>query len=120
VRDIAISSSLIPAYGLINMFAVGMTPAGKRVSFATHSTMLVGGPQTGIKIFNWLGNHLGAGSYASKLPMLFCIAFLFSISNCGASPALCFGVAPFDWQLTDTYFVVAHFHYVLGRRESSS
>lgn len=91
-----------------HMFAVGMTPAGN--SFFATSTMLVGVP-TGIKIFNWLGTIWG-GKLRLKVPMLFCIAFLFQFLIAGLT-GIMLGVAPFDWQLTDTYFVVAHFHYVL-------
>ncbi len=91
-----------------HMFAVGMTPAGN--SFFATSTMLVGVP-TGIKIFNWLGTIWG-GKVRLKVPMLFCIAFLFQFLIAGLT-GIMLGVAPFDWQLTDTYFVVAHFHYVL-------
>ena len=91
-----------------HMFAVGMTPAGN--SFFATSTMLVGVP-TGIKIFNWLGTIWG-GKLRLQVPMLFCIAFLFQFLIAGLT-GIMLGVAPFDWQLTDTYFVVAHFHYVL-------
>ena len=91
-----------------HMFSVGMTPAGN--AFFATSTMLVGVP-TGIKIFNWLGTIWG-GKLRLKVPMLFCIAFLFQFLIAGLT-GIMLGVAPFDWQLTDTYFVVAHFHYVL-------
>jgi cytochrome c oxidase subunit 1 len=91
-----------------HMFAVGMTPAGN--AFFATSTMLVGVP-TGIKIFNWLGTMWG-GKIRFKVPMLFCIAFLFQFLLAGLT-GIHLAVAPFDWQLTDTYYVVAHFHYVL-------
>ena len=91
-----------------HMFAVGMTPAGN--AFFATSTMLVGVP-TGIKIFNWLGTIWG-GKLRLRVPMLFCIAFLFQFLIAGLT-GIMLGVAPFNWQLTDTYFVVAHFHYVL-------
>jgi len=87
---------------------VGMTPAGN--AFFATSTMLVSVP-TGIKIFNWLGTIWG-GKLRLKVPMLFSIAFLFQFLIAGLT-GIMLGVAPFDWQLTDTYFVVAHFHYVL-------
>src|SRR5262249_19723517 len=45
-------------------------------------------------------------------PMLFCVAFLFQFL-CAGLTGIMLGVAPFNWQLTDSYFVVAHFHYVL-------
>src|ERR1700688_2154326 len=91
-----------------HMFAVGMTPAGN--SFFALSTMLVGVP-TGIKIFNWLGTIWG-GKLRFKVPMLFSLGFLFQFLVAGLT-GIMLSVAPFDWQLTDTYFVVAHFHYVL-------
>jgi cytochrome c oxidase subunit I len=91
-----------------HMFSVGMTPAGN--SFFAASTMLVGVP-TGIKIFNWLGTIWG-GKLRFRIPMLFCLGFLFQFLIAGLT-GIMLGVAPFDWQLTDTYFVVAHFHYVL-------
>ena len=90
------------------MFAVGMTPAGN--SFFAASTMLVGVP-TGIKIFNWLGTIWG-GKLRFKVPMLFSLAFIFQFLVAGLT-GIMLAVAPFDWQVTDTYFVVAHFHYVL-------
>jgi len=91
-----------------HMFAVGMTAMGN--SFFAISTMLVGIP-TGIKIFNWLATMYG-GKIRFELPMLFCIAFLFQFLIAGLT-GIMLSVTPFNWQLTDTYFVVAHFHYVL-------
>src|SRR6516165_6587846 len=91
-----------------HMFSVGMTPAGN--AFFVISTMLVSIP-TGIKIFNWLATMWG-GRIRLRVPMLFSIAFLFQFLIAGLT-GIMLGVAPFDWQLTDTYFVVAHFHYVL-------
>jgi cytochrome c oxidase subunit 1 len=91
-----------------HMFAVGMTPAGN--AFFATSTMLVAVP-TGIKIFNWLGTMWG-GKLRFRIPMLFSLGFLFQFMIAGLT-GIMLGVAPFDWQLTDTYFVVAHFHYVL-------
>ncbi len=91
-----------------HMFSVGMTPAGN--AFFATSTMLVGVP-TGIKIFNWLGTIWG-GKIRLKVPMLFCLGFLFQFLIAGLT-GIHLATAPFDWQLTDTYFVVAHFHYVL-------
>src|SRR5499427_36212 len=91
-----------------HMFTVGMTSVGN--TFFAISTFLVGVP-TGIKIFNWLGTMYG-GKIRFDLPMLFCIAFLFQFLIAGLTGVM-LAVAPFDWQLTDSYFVVAHFHYVL-------
>jgi len=66
---------------------------------------------TGIKIFNWLGTMWG-GKIRFKMPMLWCTAFLFSFVIAGLT-GIMLSVAPWDWQLSDSYFVVAHFHFVL-------
>ncbi len=91
-----------------HMFAVGMS-AGSNIFFVM-STMLVGVP-TGIKIFNWLATMYG-GKIRFDTPMLFCVAFLFQFLIAGLT-GIMLGAAPFNWQLTDSYFVVAHFHYTL-------
>jgi cytochrome c oxidase subunit 1 len=91
-----------------HMFSVGMTAMGN--TFFAASTMLVAVP-TGIKIFNWLATMYG-GKLRFELPMMFCIGFLFQFLIAGLTGVM-MSVAPFDWQLTDSYFVVAHFHYVL-------
>ena len=91
-----------------HMFSVGMTSVGN-IFFAI-STFTVAVP-TGIKIFNWLGTMYG-GRIRLELPMLFCIAFLFQFLIAGLT-GMMLGVVPFNWQLTDSYFVVAHFHYTL-------
>src|SRR6058998_3716712 len=91
-----------------HMFAVGM--GGTLNSFFAASTMLVGVP-TGVKIFNWLATLYG-GKLRFRTPMLFCCAFLFQFL-CAGLTGIMLAVAPFDWQLTDSYFVVAHFHFVL-------
>src|SRR5215831_3209974 len=91
-----------------HMFAVGMS--GMAHAFFTASTMLISVP-TGIKIFNWLATMYG-GKIHFATPMLFCIGFLFQFL-CAGLTGIMLAVSPFDWQLTDSYFVVAHFHYVL-------
>jgi len=91
-----------------HMFSVGMTSVGN--TFFAISTFTVAVP-TGIKIFNWLGTMYG-GRIRFDLPMLFCIAFLFQFLIAGLT-GMMLGVAPLNWQLTDSYFVVAHFHYTL-------
>jgi cytochrome c oxidase subunit I len=91
-----------------HMFAVGMGRAPN--AFFAISTMLVGVP-TGVKIFNWLGTIYG-GRIRFATPMLFCTAFLFQFL-CAGLTGIMLAVVPFDWQLTDSYFVVAHFHFVL-------
>src|SRR5437870_4111687 len=91
-----------------HMFSVGMTSVGN--TFFAISTMLVSVP-TGIKIFNWLGTMYG-GKIRLENPMLFCLGFLFQFLIAGLT-GIMLAVAPFNWQLTDSYFVVAHFHFVL-------
>ena len=91
-----------------HMFTIGMTSYAN--SFFTITTMVVGIP-TGIKIFNWLGTMWG-GQIQFKTPMLFCIAFLFQFLIAGLT-GIMMAAAPFDWQLSLSYFVVAHFHYVI-------
>ena len=91
-----------------HMFVVGMGSA-LNSAFAA-STMLVAVP-TGIKIFNWLWTIYG-GKVRFNTPMLFCCAFLFQFL-CAGLTGIMLSVAPFDWQLSDSYFVVAHFHFVL-------
>ncbi len=91
-----------------HMFVVGMGST-LNAAFAA-STMLVAVP-TGVKIFNWLGTMYG-GKIRFGTPMLFCCAFLFQFL-CAGLTGIMLAVAPFNWQLTDSYFVVAHFHFVL-------
>jgi cytochrome c oxidase subunit 1 len=91
-----------------HMFSIGMTAMSN--TFFVASTLLVGVP-TGIKIFNWLGTLYG-GQIRFELPMLFSLAFLFQFLIAGLTGVM-LGAAPFNWQLTDSYFVVAHFHYTL-------
>jgi cytochrome c oxidase subunit 1 len=91
-----------------HMFTVGLG-RGLSVWFAV-ITMIVGIP-TGIKLFNWIATMYG-GKIHLRVPMLFCIAFLGQFLIAGLSGIMLAG-APFNWQLSDSYFVVAHFHYVL-------
>ena len=90
-----------------HMFATGL---GNTVnSFFSASSMLIGIP-TGVKIFNWLGTMHG-GKIWFATPMLFAIAFLIEFTI-GGLTGIAFAIVPIDWQLTDTYYVVAHLHYV--------
>jgi len=91
-----------------HMFTVGMTPAGN--TFFVLSTMAIAVP-TGIKIFNWLATMWG-GRIEFRTPMLFCVAFLFQFLLAGLTGVM-LACAPFNWQLSGSYFVVAHFHYVI-------
>jgi cytochrome c oxidase subunit 1 len=91
-----------------HMFTVGMSSYGN--SFFVLSTVAIAVP-TGIKIFNWLGTMWG-GKIQLRVPMLFCIGFLFQFLIAGLT-GIMLGTAPFNWQLSGSYFVVAHFHYVI-------
>jgi len=91
-----------------HMFTVGMPLVGEL--FFMYSTMLIAVP-TGVKVFNWVAT-MWKGSMTFETPMLFAVAFvvLFTI---GGFSGLMLAMAPADFQYQDTYFVVAHFHYVL-------
>ena len=91
-----------------HMFTVGMTSVGN--TFFALSTMMVGIP-TGIKIFNWIATMWG-GKIRFATPMLFCTAFLFQFL-CAGLTGIMLASAPWNWQLHNSYFVIAHFHYTL-------
>ena len=90
------------------MFTVGMPLAGQL--FFMLSTMLIAVP-TGVKVFNWTAT-MWKGSISFEPPMLFALAFLF-LFTIGGFSGLMLAIVPADFQYHDTYFVVAHFHYVL-------
>ncbi|MEO1947548.1 MAG: cytochrome c oxidase subunit I, partial [Methylophilaceae bacterium] len=91
-----------------HMFTTGMPVAGQL--FFMYSTMLISIP-TGVKVFNWIAT-MWQGSMTFETPMLFSIAFVFLFTLGGFSGLVC-AVLPVDIQVQDTYYVVAHFHYVL-------
>src|SRR2546428_2910712 len=91
-----------------HMFTVGMTSNAN--IFFVLSTMAIAAP-TGIKIFNWLATMWG-GAIELTTPMLFCVAFLFQFLIAGLT-GITLGAAPFNWQLGNSYYVIAHFHYVI-------
>src|SRR3989441_116589 len=91
-----------------HMFTVGMNSNAN--IFFVLSTMAIAVP-TGIKIFNWLATMWG-GKIHFRAPMLFCLAFLFQFLIAGLT-GIMLSSAPFNWQLGNSYFVVAHFHYVI-------
>src|SRR3989454_7304389 len=103
--SIAILSFLVWAH---HMFTVGMPAAGQ--VFFMYVTMLIAVP-TAVKVFNWVAT-MWKGSMTFETPMLFAIAVvcLFTI---GGLSGLVLAIVPVDIQLQDTYYVVAHFHYVL-------
>jgi len=91
-----------------HMFTVGMPLTGEL--YFMYATMLIAVP-TGVKVFNWISTMF-QGAMTFETPMLFAIAFviLFTI---GGFTGLMLSIAPSDIQYHDTYFVVAHFHYVM-------
>ncbi|MBI4692566.1 MAG: cytochrome c oxidase subunit I [Gammaproteobacteria bacterium] len=91
-----------------HMFTVGMPLAGEL--FFMYATVLIAVP-TGVKVFNWVAT-MWRGSLSFETPMLFAVAFIILFSIGGFSGVM-LGLAPVDFQYQDTYFVVAHFHYVL-------
>ncbi|WP_041381998.1 cytochrome c oxidase subunit I [Spiribacter curvatus] len=91
-----------------HMFTVGMPLAGEL--FFMYSTMLIAVP-TGVKVFNWVST-MWRGAMTFEAPMLFALAFVF-LFTIGGFSGLMLAIAPADFQYHDTYFVVAHFHYVL-------
>jgi cytochrome c oxidase subunit 1 len=105
VASIAFLSFIVWAH---HMFTTGMPIAGQL--FFMYTTMLIAIP-TGVKVFNWVAT-LWRGAITFETPMLFSIAFvcLFTI---GGFSGLVLALVPVDIQLQDTYYVIAHFHYVL-------
>ncbi|HEY8099527.1 MAG TPA: cytochrome c oxidase subunit I [Burkholderiaceae bacterium] len=102
---IAIISFIVWAH---HMFTTGMPVTGQL--FFMYSTMLVAVP-TGVKVFNWVAT-MWKGAMSFETPMLFAVGFIW-VFTIGGLSGLILAVAPFDVQAQDTYYVVAHFHYVL-------
>ncbi|HET7268418.1 MAG TPA: cytochrome c oxidase subunit I [Oleiagrimonas sp.] len=91
-----------------HMFTVGL-PVGAELFFM-YATMLIAVP-TGVKIFNWVAT-MWRGSLSFETPMLFALAFVV-LFTLGGFSGIMLALVPADFQYQDTYFVVAHFHYVL-------
>lgn len=91
-----------------HMFTVGLGPTANAI-FAV-ATMAIAVP-TGVKIFNWLLTMWG-GSITITTPMLYALGFIPSFVMGGVTGVMQ-GAAPLDYQLHDSYFIVAHFHYVI-------
>jgi cytochrome c oxidase subunit I len=91
-----------------HMFAVGLPPIAQ--AFFATSTTLIAIP-TAVKIFNWIATVWG-GKVILRAPMLFALGFI-AMFLIGGLNGAALAVVPFDYQVTDSYFVVAHLHYVL-------
>jgi cytochrome c oxidase subunit I len=91
-----------------HMFAVGLPTYFNAIMAGT--SMLIAIP-TGVKIFNWLAT-MWNGSLRFNTPLLFCCGFI-AFFTIGGVTGVTLAVVPFDWQVTDTYYVVAHLHNVL-------
>jgi cytochrome c oxidase subunit 1 len=103
--SIAIMSFVVWAH---HMFTTGMPVTGQL--FFMYSTMLIAVP-TGVKIFNWIAT-MWKGSMTFETPMLWAVGFIF-VFTLGGFTGLILSMAPLDINFQDTYYVVAHFHYVL-------
>jgi cytochrome c oxidase subunit I len=111
-KAIAASTAAIAFLGLLvwahHMFSTPMSTVV--LAFFMLSSFVIAVP-TGVKIFNWIAT-LWRGTIEFKTPLLFA-AGLIGVFLIGGISGIFLAVFPVDWQLTDTYFVVAHLHYVL-------
>jgi cytochrome c oxidase subunit 1 len=111
-KAVAFSTVAIGFFSMLvwahHMFTVGLSYPLQ--SFFMLASMIIAVP-TGVKIFNWLAT-LWRGNIAFDTPMLFVLGFL-SVFTIGGLSGIYLAAFPVDWQVHDTYFVVAHFHYVI-------
>jgi cytochrome c oxidase subunit 1 len=109
---IVFSTVAIGFYSLLvwahHMFSVGL--ATPLLGFFMISSMVIAVP-TGVKILNWLATTW-RGNLIFDTPMLFALGFI-ALFTIGGISGIFLATFPIDWQVTDTYFVVAHLHYVL-------
>ena len=112
-KAIAASTVVIAFLGHARVGAPHVLHAGPEVVLGFFMLSLVPDRRpTGVKIFNWIAT-LWRGTIEFKTPLLFAVGLHRARSSSAASPASSWPIFPVDWQLTDTYFVVAHLHYVL-------
>jgi cytochrome c oxidase subunit 1 len=111
-KAVAFSTVAIGFYSMLvwahHMFSVGL-PTGLNVFFML-SSMVIAVP-TGVKIFNWIATTW-RGNIILDTPMLFALGAV-GVFTIGGLSGIMLAAFPVDWQVTDTYFVVAHMHYVL-------
>src|SRR5205823_5750578 len=110
-KAVALSTVAIAFFSMLvwghHMFAVGMSRS-LNIWFMLAS-MVIAVP-TGIKIFNWLATTW-RGNLQFDSPMLFALGFI-GLFTFGGLTGIFLAAFPVDWQLNDSYFIVAHFHYV--------
>ena len=91
-----------------HMYTVGMPLSGEL--FFMYATMLIAIP-TGVKVFNWLAT-MWRGSMTFETPMLYAVSAV-ALFTVGGLTGVMMAITPADFQYHDTYFIVAHFHYVI-------